>query len=272
MNILWIIILIGYATCVVHAIFALTTKRPVMEKFSLLSLAVAFGAHSSWLLLQAFKTGRWPLVGTQEMCSFLSWSLVICYLVASRWYRANALKAFIFPLVLGLATIAAITPGTPGQPEGIDSPLQKLLFPVHAGLILLSYASFFITFGAGLMYIIQERELRLKKFGAIFYKLPSLDTCDEIRFKSMLIGFILLTVGIGAGIAWQGTRDGVFWHGEPMEIFSVFAWLIYLLIIQFRMNADWGGRTAALASIISFMLVICSLIGVRYLGTLHGFS
>ena len=272
MELLWIVILLGYAISVVQSIFALTTRRPVIERLSLVSLAVAFGAHTSWLLLQGIRAGRYPLVGTQEMCAFLAWGLVVSYLIAHRWYRAPALKAFIFPIVLTLATVAAITPGVPGRPVGMDTTLERFLFPLHAGLILLAYASFFITFGAGLMYIIQERELKLKRFGTVFYRLPSLDTCDAISFKSMSIGFVLLTFGIAAGIGWQAARDGVYWHGTGLEIFSIFSWLVYLLIIQSRINAGWGGRTAALASIISFMLVIFSLVGVSYLGSPHAFS
>jgi ABC-type transport system involved in cytochrome c biogenesis permease subunit len=206
------------------------------------------------------------------MCAFLSWGLVIAFLAVSRWYQANALRAFVFPIVFVLVTVAAITPGTTGQPEGLGSPIQRLLFPVHAGLILLAYAAFFIAFGAGLMYIIQERELKLKRFGAIFYRLPSLETCDSISFKSLASGFILLTLGIAAGIAWSRTRDGVFFHGEPIEVFAGFTWLVYLLIIQSRLHSSWGGRTAALASIVSFMIVVFSLVGVRYLGNLHVFG
>ena len=260
MDALWIVILTGYAICVAQSILALTTKRPVMRTLAFVSLAIAFSAHTFWLLLRGLQTGRWPLVGTREMCAFLSWGLVVSYLIAYRWYRANALKSFIFPIILVLATIAAIAPGSVGQLEGINSPLQKILLPVHVGLVLLSYAAFFIGFGAGIMYIIQERELKLKRFGTFFYKLPSLEICDAISFKSMAIGFVLLTLGIAAGIYWQGTRDGIFWHGEPIEIFSVVTWFIYLLLIQSRMNAGWSGRTTALASIVSFMIVIFSLV------------
>jgi ABC-type uncharacterized transport system permease subunit len=269
MHYLWIIILIGYAVCVAQSILSLTSKRPVWSKTALTSLVAAFTAHTVWLLQQGIRTGRCPLVGTQEMCAFLSWSLIVSYLLAARWYKANALKAFIFPLVLVLTTIAAIAPVTPGRPDGLNNPFQSFLFPVHAGLILLAYAAFFITFGGGLMYIIQERELRNKRFGRFFYRLPSLETCDAISYKTMAIGFVLLTLGISAGIAWQRARDGIFWHGEPIEIFSVFTWLVYLLIIQSRMNSGWGGRTAAMASVISFTLVVCSLLGLRYFGTLH---
>ena len=269
MQIIWIVILVGYAIGVAQSIFTLTTKRPVLQRLSLAALAVAFGAHTSWLLLRGIQTGRCPLVGTQEMCAFLSWGLVICYLIAYRWYHANALKAFVFPIIFVLTAIAAVSPNQQGQPGGIQSPLQGFLFPVHAGLILLAYAAFFTAFGAGLMYIIQERELKHKRFGMIFYKLPSLDTCDAISFKALAVGFVLLTLGIAAGFYWQGLRDGRFWHGTPIEIFSVATWVIYFFFIQTRMNAKWGGRAAALASIVSFLIVIFSLIGLRSLGNLH---
>ena len=272
MQILWIIILVGYAICVAQSIFTLTTKRPALQRLSLAALAIAFGVHTSWLLLRGIRTGRCPLVGTQEMCAFLSWGLVICYLIAYRWYHANALKAFVFPIIFVLTAIAAISPDTEGHIQGINSPLRGVLISLHAGLILLAYAAFFTAFGAGLMYIIQERELKHKRFGNIFYKLPSLDTCDAISSKALAVGFVLLTLGIAAGFYWQGLRDGHFWHGSPLEIFSVVTWVIYFFFIQTRMNAKWGGRTAALASIVSFLIVIFSLIGLRSLSSLHSLS
>jgi ABC-type transport system involved in cytochrome c biogenesis permease subunit len=272
MDILWIIVLLGYAICVAQALFALATKKPLLARTSLGVLVAALGAHTFWLFARGIKTGRCPLVGTQEMCAFLSWGLVVSYLIAYRWYRANALKAFIFPIVLVLVAVAAISPATSRGPEGLDNPLQRILLPVHAGLILLAYAAFFIAFGAGLMYIIQERELKHKKFGRIFYKLPSLDTCDDISVKSLAIGFLMLTLGIAAGIYWHGLLDGRFWSGTGIEIFSVATWVIYFFLIQSRMNAGWGGRTSALASIVSFLIVVCSLVGLRYLGTLHTFG
>src|ERR1044072_6736238 len=265
MEILWIIILLGYAVCVAQAVFALTTKRPVMHKPALAALAIALGAHTSWLVIKGIRANRCPLVGTQEMTAFLSWCIVVFYLIASRWYRANALKAFVFPIVLTLTTIAAISPDTQGIPDTQNPPLQGILLPVHVGLILLAYAAFFITFGAGLMYIIQERELRHKRFGTVFYKLPSLDTCDSISSHSMAFGFILLTMGILAGLWFTHARYGIYWQGGPLEIFSVATWILYLLLIQTRMHARWGGRAGALASIVSFLIVVCSLVGGRYL-------
>lgn len=272
MKLLWVLVAGGYALASAQAIYMLTTKRGALNKAALVSLSAGLAAHTIWLVERGIRTGRCPLVGTQETFAFLSWSLVVLYLVAQRWYRTGALKAFILPISLILALVAAFTEGTLDRPDGISEPLQRILFPVHAGLIMLAFAAFFIAFGAGLMYIIQERELRLKRFGAIFYKLPSLDTCEAISFTSMTTGFIFLTVGITAGVAWSRAQDGVYWHNSPEEILSVITWLMYLLIIQSRVSAGWGGRRTALASILGFVLVICSLAGIRYIGTLHVFG
>jgi ABC-type transport system involved in cytochrome c biogenesis permease subunit len=266
MQILWIAILTGYAVCVAQSILSLTAKRPLLQKTSMAALAIAFGLHTSWLFLRGIRTGRFPLVGAQEMTAFLSWGLVILSLIAYRWYRANALKAFIFPIVLILAAVAAISPGPAGDQTQFGNALQSVLLPAHVGLLLLAYASFFVAFGAGVMYIIQERELKLKRFGTMFYKLPSLDTCDAIGSQSMAIGFVLMTLGIVGGVLYRYSRHHIYWQGEPLEIFSVVTWLLYLGILQSRINAGWGGRAVALASIVSFIIVICSLVGVRYLG------
>lgn len=266
MQILWIVILTGYAICVAQSILSLTTKRPLMRKTSFAALAIALGVHSSWLLLRGIHTGRCPLVGTQEMSAFLSWGLAVLSVIAYRWYHANALKAFIFPIVLVLAAVAAISPGPAGDSQEFGNTLQSVLLPAHVGLLLLAYASFFVAFGAGVMYIIQERELKHKRFGTIFYKLPSLDTCDAISSKAMAIGFVLMTLGIVGGVWYSYSRYHIYWQAGPLEIFSVVTWLLYLGVLQSRLNAGWGGRAVALASIVSFIIVICSLVGVRYLG------
>jgi ABC-type transport system involved in cytochrome c biogenesis permease subunit len=269
MDILGVVILGGYGVCVAQGIVSLTTKRSLFSKTALVALGLGFGCQTFWLLRRGLVTGRCPVVGGQEMSAFLSWSLVVCYVVAQRWYKTAALRAFVFPIVFVLATIATLAPSAPSHPQDISEPLARVLLPIHAGLIMLAYAAFFISFGAGVMYIVQERELRHKRFGTVFYKLPSLDTCDSISFKSVAIGFVLLTLGVAAGIAWSHARDGVYWHGEPIELFSVVTWIIYLIIIQSRLSAGWGGRNAAFATIIGFVLVVASLAGLRYIDTMH---
>lgn len=264
---LLIIAMIGYAACSAQALSALT-KRPALRALEPISLGAALLAQTIWLFERSLAAKRSPLMGAQETMAFLSWSMIIFYLIASRLRRADALKAFVFPTAFILTSIAAILSGAPDRPQWMSSPSERALFPIHAGLILLSYAAFFVAFGASVMYILQERRLKKKSPGSRI--LPPLDTSEAIGFRSTAVGFILLTFGIAAGMAWSRARSGRIWHGEPIEIISIITWAIYLIIIQSRLSAGWGGRRAALASIIGFALVVCSLAGLRYLGGLHG--
>jgi ABC-type transport system involved in cytochrome c biogenesis permease subunit len=266
MELIWIVVLLGYAFCVAQSILALTARRPLLRRTASVVLIAAFAGHSLWILLESLRTGRCPLVGAQQIPASLSWLLLLSYLIVQRWYRAPALNAFILPIVLVLATIGAVTSVSPQSPGRPNPPLENALLPIHVGLILLSYAAFFIAFGAGVMYMIQERELRSKRLGTLFHRLPSLESCDEISARSMAGGFVLLTIGILVGFLYSHARFGVYWQAGPLEIFSVVTWLLYLILLQSRLSASWRGRAAALGSVISFLIVICSLVGVKYLG------
>src|SRR6185503_13461087 len=85
------------------------------------------------------------------------------------------------------------------------------LFPVHTTLLLFAYAAFFVVFLASIMYLLQERELKLKTFTAIYHRLPALTTVNEIATSAAAIGLTLLTVGIATGMVWSSSRDGQIW-------------------------------------------------------------
>ena len=81
--------------------------------------------------------------------------------------------------------------------------------PVHTTLLFFAYASFFIAFSAGVMYLLQERELRLKKFSAIFHRLPSLTTVDDVGSTAASVGLTVSSSSIRPiRTAPTGPRNG----------------------------------------------------------------
>src|SRR5207237_8251034 len=125
--------------------------------------------------------------------SFLAWTLVASYALVLYRYRARALGSFTLPLVSLLIFIAIITRLEPGGSAEASTISATWLFPVHTTLLLFAYGAFFVVFVASIMYLLQERELKLKKFSAIFHRLPSLSMVNEIATSSAAIGLTLLT-------------------------------------------------------------------------------
>jgi len=139
-------------------------------------------------------------------------------------------------------------------------------------LLIFAYAAFFIVFMSSVLYLLQERELKLKTFGAIFHRLPSLTTVNQLATHSAVLGLTLLTLGIATGMLWSAARDGRIWHNDPKEIFAVLTWLLYFLLLLYRSSASWRGKNAAWLGVAGFALVLCTFFGTRLLGGYHVFG
>lgn len=257
-----------YAAGMLGAIATLVTKRQGFFTAAVASMVLGLGFHTADLGIDIWRDGHLPLYGAQEVCSFLGWALVLYFLIVQWRFPTRALAGLLFPTATALTTISAIASPIDSTPEALaDDPL---LFSVHAGLVLLAYAAFFTMFMAAVLYIVQEREIKGKHFGAVFHRLPSLDTCDSIGVRALWAGFVMLTAGIAIGMVWSWQRNGRVWLGEPIEVFAVCSWLVYFGLLHFRVTAGLRGRRAAIGAIVGFGLIVVSLAVLRYSTGFHG--
>lgn len=266
-------VLAAYVVAAIHSILAFVNKRRVLERVSLSALAIGFAMHTAALVTDWIRDGHYPLFGLRETLSFLAWTLVATYGLVIYRYRTQALGSFTIPLVAILTFIAAITRDQNiSQPGAITDSGAAWIFPVHTTLLIFAYASFFVVFVASVMYLLQERELKLKTFSAIFHRLPSLATVNDIASTAAATGLTLLTLGIVSGMIWSSSRDGRLWHNDPKEIFAALTWLLYLSLILYRSTASWRGRRAAWMGVAGFALVLFTFFGARLMGGYHVFG
>ena len=196
MKSLLLVTLIAYAVAAIHALLAFVNKRRSAEHTALWALGAGFALHTVALALDWAQDGHYPLFGLRETFSFLAWTLVIAYGLALYRYRARALGALTLPLVTLLVLVATLVRPTNGaDATSVTAGAAGWLFPVHTTLLVCAYAAFFVVFAASVMYLWQERELKLKTFSAFFHRLPSLSTVDDI----------------GATAGWRGRRAA--WMG-----------------------------------------------------------
>ncbi|HEV2915944.1 MAG TPA: cytochrome c biogenesis protein CcsA [Pyrinomonadaceae bacterium] len=265
-------VLAAYVVAAIHSVLAFVNKRRAVERVAFAALAVGFTMHTAALITDWTQEGHYPLFGLRETFSFLAWTLVISYLLTLSRYRATALGSFTLPLVALLTFAATVIRQRSTTPGAMTESGAAWLFPLHTTMLLFAYASFFVVFIASIMYLVQERELKLKTFGAFFHRLPSLSTVNEIAAHAAGIGLTLLTLGIATGMLWSSSRDGRLWHNDPKEIFAALTWLLYLLLILYRSTANWRGRRAAWMGVAGFGLVLCTFIGARLIGSYHVFG
>jgi ABC-type transport system involved in cytochrome c biogenesis permease subunit len=263
-------VLAAYLIAAIHSILAFINKRRSVQRVAEWATVAGFVLHTAALVADWVIDGHYPLFFLRETLSFLAWALVAVYALVLYRYKAQAVGAFSMPLVSAL-TFAALLANT-GPSDAPASFSATRLFPIHTTLLIFAYAAFFIVFMASVMYLLQERELKLKTFGAIFHRLPALSTVAELASTSAAVGFTLFTLGILTGMIWSWARYGRIWHNDPKEIFALLTWVLYLVLMLYRLTANWRGRRAAWLGVVGFALVLCTLFVARFLGGYHVFG
>ena len=263
-------VLAAYLIAAIHSILAFVNKRRSLQRVALWSTAVGFVLHTGALIADWAIDGHYPLFFLRETLSFFAWALVAVYAIVLYRYRAPAVGAFTMPLISVLTFIALLIGSDSANAPATFS--ATWLFPIHTTLLIFAYAAFFIVVMASVMYLLQERELKLKTFSAIFHRLPSLTSVNELATTAAALGLTLLTLGIVTGMVWSWTRSGQLWHNDPKEIFALLTWLIYFVLTVYRSTANWRGRRAAWLGVLGFALVLCTFLGAPYLGGYHVFG
>jgi cytochrome c-type biogenesis protein CcsB len=108
------------------------------------------------------------------------------------------------------------------------------------------------------------------RFAALF---PGQRILDDLSYKTIMVGFPLLTLGIVTGAAWANYAWGTYWSWDPKETWSLITWLIYAAYLHARFTAGWRGKKTAILSVIGFAAVIFTYIGVNFvLSGLHSYG
>jgi cytochrome c-type biogenesis protein CcsB len=226
--------------------------------------------HSLAIAVQAWSCGCLPAASFGEALILFDWALVAAFLLLIWRFPIKVLGALVAPLAALMVCGALILP----QPHGAVSPLLKgFWLTVHITLTFLGYAALALACLGGILYLIQERQIKGKQFGFFYRRLPSLSQLDRLNYWCLTIGFPLLTGGIIFGSLYAQHTMGRFWSWDPKEILTLIAWLIYAVLLHERLAVGWRGRRAALLAIGGFVVLLCTFVGAAlWITGYHSFA
>ena len=217
-----------------------------------------------WSETHATGHGYVPLSNLYEALTALSWCVVLVYLLMERKYRTGTLGLFIFPLVSLAMAYASLSPNVDQQIQPLIPALQSNWLTYHVLTCFIGYAAFAVSCGAAIAYL-----LKIKGDN----RTDQAELLDEIVYKANAIGFLMLTLGIATGSVWASRAWGAYWSWDPKETWSLITWIVYAIFLHARLSRNWRGRRAAWLSIVGFIAVLFTFLGVNYLLTgLHSYA
>jgi cytochrome c-type biogenesis protein CcsB len=237
--------------------------------------AAAIGAFlflSAFFLMRAIGIKFLPVSNMFESLSFFIWAVALIYLIVEHVFSLPSLSSFLLPFisVFALAAIFFVR-----GPDAIDPKLASGWFYLHVIFAFIGYATFAVAFATAIMYLLQRRQLKLKKsFDSVFNKLPSLEVLDELNQRLINMGFPLFSFSILTGIIWSHRSKllGADWPNDPKIIFTGITWLLYAALFHIRLLSVARGKRVAQLTIVAFVFVVITFLGTKYLGVgPHGF-
>ncbi len=249
-----------FFVAVVRTILSIRAGIYQPTRFSFFAVALGFVFQTAFLSIRGHALGRCPLTNLFEVFIFLAWSVALIYMLVGPAYRLSLMGAFTAPLVASLQSFALIAPIDARHP--VKLPANPWL-EFHASISLVAYGAFALACIAGVMYLVQERQLKTHQLHSIFYHLPPLTDLFAAITRLLWWGFALYTLGLVSG----------FFVGQPLPYVQVVCafgvWLLYGAILQGRHLRQLAPKHVAALCIVGFSAALTLLWGITFTAQLH---
>ena len=253
-----ILYLLGALGYLIYIIFL----KEFLSKSAVTAVFIGFISHTLALVTRYIEAGHTPVTNLHESLSFFAWMVIGMLLIVSLKYKIKVLGAFLTPIAVVLMLFAY---ALPKEIIPLAPVLKSFWHPFHVIFAFLGNAIFALAFCCGVMYLVQEHQLKSKRIGAITQRLPSLKVLDDLNYQSLTYGFPLLTLGIITGAIWAEYAWGRYWNWDPKETWSLITWLLYAALLHQRLTVGWRGRKAAIMAILGFLAALFTFLGVNLL-------
>ncbi len=215
-----------------------------------------------WLLqgagLALLLSGQgWRPHGFAESLSILAFLLVALFLTIELRTQAPVLGAFLAPAAVAVWLPALWIP--PGSAPSSVGPWKPMLV-AHIGVALAGLAVFAVATAVAVAFLLLERQVKGKRFGVLYERIPSLEFLDGLNRALVMWGFVALSLTLVTGL-WVASRSEGVRTFQAVELTTAVAWLVFAGLLQARVLAGWRGRRVAWLTMAGFGLLVLSFVG-----------
>ncbi len=256
--IMWVAVTL-YAVSAAACIISLVFTRRVALTAGLALAWLGVGVHAAGIAWRWVRIGHGPFLGFYEVVSsyvFVAVLALLCLIAVKRSLAPVA--AVLMPVAflgLGGAMLA------PKSDLGITGTLASWWLGIHVAFAKLAFGSFLVAAALAVTYLLRSR----REESAPDEDLTSglrLATLDDLTFRFVGSGFIFLGIMIVAGAIWANEAWGRYWGWDPIETWSLIAWLIYAVVIHLRVTMGWRGARFAKVAIAALPVMVFAAVGV----------
>jgi ABC-type uncharacterized transport system permease subunit len=242
--------LLGYGEAAVALVGE--ARRPGLAgRFAIWGVRLGWLAQTGLLVAQAVRADGFPWSSWAGALNLLSWFVVGVYLIWGCRPRYRLLGLAVMPLAALLLALAYAGGGI-----GAEGDHPGVLLGLHVALMLSAFAGFTVAAGLAAFYLWHERRLKRREARILRLRVPALDALEQLSARTVGVSLVLLTAGIGVGVAKLVDDGG---RVDAVMAATLAAWVVYAAVVGLRVGAGVHGRRAAYLILAGFVLVATAL-------------
>ena len=191
--------------------------------------------------------------------SLIFWLTVLIYWIADFKHQLHSLQALVLPPAAVTVLLQAKF-----HDNVVVSFANDALFIAHIVIAMLAYSLF--TFAAlhAVLMAAAERALHKKTSLLNLAKFPPLMTMESLLFKTISLGFVLLTFTLVSGMLFSEQIFHQALKFNHKNIFTIISWLIFASLLFGRARYGWRGRTAIRWTLTGFVVLLLAYVGSKF--------
>ena len=259
-----------YVASTLLTLAALRGARPRRDRAALALLTFGWLIFAGVLTARAVQRAAIPAFNGFEALTCYALALSAAYAVLMLTRPLRGVGSFLIPYVT-----VVLACGLPGMyaPAGHPPAIQNLWLALHVLMAFASYALLSLASILAVVYLVQDRNLKHKRLGLVWERLPALETLDHLMGWQLGLGFLLLTGSILLGITqiWHNSR-GEEWFTDPKVGATAVTWVLFAVLVHMRATAGRHGRNMAVVTLAGLLCLLFAFIGVHLItNSVHSF-
>lgn len=196
-------------------------------------------------------------LGFGSSLSTVVWLTALAYWLASQGAPLARAQAWVSGLASVAVLLAALFSTTHVVPNS-----QALALRAHLVVAFLAYG--LLTVAALHAVLLTVLEKRLHRGSLLQDGAPPLLTLEAMLFRTIGVGFGLLTLALFSGIFFSEMIFGNALQFSHKIVFGILSWLVFGGLLLGRHYRGWRGRTALAWTITGFTLLLLAYLGTQF--------
>lgn len=247
-----------YGVSAFSYIIGLMARKEALLNLGMALSAVGLICHTATVAIRWIAGGVLPFIEISESLS--SGVLVAVFIFLIIQFSSGRLKA-TGVLVMPVCFILLGWAGSLIKDIGGTLPpsLQSQWLWVHIIGASTGFSGVLTAAALGLLFLLKERNS-----GGVYEKIPDLETLDDLGYRFISGGFIMLGVMLVSGSLWSNQVKGSYWNWDPVEVWSLITWLTYGIYLHLRITMGWRNRRLAIYALAALGVMIISYWGIPF--------